>query len=379
MNPMKSNHSGYLRLLLTQLYFLIVFAVPVWAQQPPSIHALSIKPSYGIDMANPGGSDRNFLYGLHASYDRDLSASNQPWVNLLHAKGLSFGVLWHNLDHIKETVDGQAYSHGMAFGVLSEVDFQLAQAGRVKFLFTPGAGLTYITETIDTQPATTTVGSHLNLTLTAELGMEVPISERTSFLAAASILHYSNGGLKIPNGGINTVNGTIGVKTALGDAQHTPSTRGSNFEPLLGSSGELVVGMGRRGKYRTRDGFWRTGIYGGYNYYLNPAFGFKAGLDMVYYHQVFDIKNFDATFQYYGSSYDRVRLGVSAGAEVAMGRFAVNGMFGKYLHYRSFHGVQWYWTSALRYHFTPNIAIQSTLYMHRVQADYLNWGVVFRI
>ena len=94
---------------------------------------------------------------------------------------------------------------------------------------------------------------------------------------------------------------------------------------------------------------------------------------------MFDTENFDATFQYYGSSYDRVRLGISAGAEVGLGRFAVNGMFGKYLHYRSFHGVQWYWTSALRYYLTPNIALQSTLYMHRVQADYLNWGAVFRI
>lgn len=376
---MKTNYLGRLRLFVTSLSFLTFSFVNAWAQQAPSIHAISIKPTFGVDMANPGGSIRNFLYGIHASYDRDLSASDQPWVNLLNAKGLSFGVLWHNMDHMKETVDGQTYSHGMAIGVLSEVDFQLLQTGRVKLLLTPGMGLTYITETIDTQPTTTTVGSHLNLVLTAELGLEIPVSDRTSLSATANILHYSNGGLKIPNGGINTINGAIGVKTALGDAQRAPSARLNDFHPIVGGSGELVVGIGRRGKYRTRDGFWRTGIYGGYNYYLNQAFGFKAGMDMIYYHEVFDMNNFDATFQYYGSSYDRVRLGASAGAEVGLGRFAVNGMFGKYLYYRSFHGIQWYWTSALRYYLTPNIGLQSTLYMHRVQADYLNWAVIFRI
>src|SRR5690606_23785051 len=156
--------------------------------------------------------------------------------------------------------------------------------------------------------------------------------ERTVLLIGENILHYADGGLKIPAGGIDTVNGTVGIKTALGNG--TPlrsSTPSRGFEPIVGGSGELVVGMGRRGKYRSTDGFWRTGIYGGYNYFFNQAFGVKAGIDMVYYHQVFDINRFDETFQYYGSSYDRVRLGISAGAEVGLGRFAVNGMVGKYL------------------------------------------------
>ncbi|PPK99614.1 acyloxyacyl hydrolase [Parapedobacter indicus] len=375
---METNYGRCLRLQAAVIFWFALCPIQLAAQQTSSIHALSIKPTAGIDMANAGGNDRNFLFGLHVSYDRDLSASSQPWVALLNAKGLSFGILWHNMHHMKEIVDGQTYTHGTAMGMLSEVDFQLLQAGSAKLLFTPGIGLTYITETIDTQPATTTVGSHLNLTLTAELGLEIPVSDRTSLSAAANILHYSNGGLKIPNGGINTVNGTIGIKTALGHVQQTASAGRSDFRPIVGGSGELVVGAGRRGKYRTDGGFWRTGIYGGYNYYLNQAFGFKAGVDLVYYHQVFD-GNFETTFQYYGSSYDRVRLGASAGAEVGLGRFAINGMFGKYLHYRSFHNIQWYWTSALRYYLTPNIALQSTLYMHRVQADYLNWAVVFRI
>ncbi len=377
---MENNRRSYLRRLTTIIIWATIPAVSALAQQAPSIHALSVKPTYGIDMSGESGGNRNYLYGLHVTYDRDISASNQAWVHLLNAKGLSFGVLWHNMDHMKETVEDQVYSHGNAIGLVSEVDFQLARAGAVKILFTPGVGITYITETIKTQPATTTVGSHLNLALTAELGLDISLSNRTSLTIASNVLHYSNGGLKIPNGGINTINGSLGVKTALGNAQHTPTSAGNTrFQPLVGSSGELVIGTGRRGKYRTDGGFWRTGVYGGYNYYINQAVGFKVGMDMVYYHQVFDYSDFDATFQYYGSSYDRIRLGASAGAEVGLGRFAVNGMFGRYLHFNSFHGFMWYWSSALRYYITPNIGLQSTLYMHRMQADYLNWGVVFRI
>lgn len=377
---MKTNYGRYLQFSATVILWLSLYPILSVAQQASAIQAISVRPTAGVDMADGGGSNRNFLYGLHISYDRDLSEMNQSWVDLLNAKGLSFGVLWHNMSHMKEVVGGQSYAHGMAIGALSEVDFQLLHVGPMKLLFTPGIGVTYITETIDTQPATTTVGSHLNLTLAAELGLELPVNERTSLLAAASILHYSNGGLKIPNGGINTINGSIGIKTAFGHAQYVPSSaHRREFPSITGGSAELVIGAGRRGKYRTNDGFWRTGIYGGYNYFINQAVGFKAGMDLVYYHRVFDLENFDATFQYYGSSYDRIRLGTSAGVEVGLGRFAVNGMLGKYLHYRSFHGIQWYWTSALRYYLTANIGLQTTLYMHHMQADYLNWALVFRI
>ncbi len=375
--------NNYPRHLLAVVWFAMVCVgscpQPLQAQHRQPYHTLSFKPNYGLDLAKSNQGERNYLYGLHVSYDKNISGSTQDWVNILNAKSVSFGVLWHNMDHIKEVVEDQAYPLGQAFGLLTEVDFQLFNIGPVNVLFTPGVGLTYITETIFTQPSTSTVGSHLNMALTAELGLDIPLSERLSLSAAANVLHYSNGGIKIPNGGINTVNGSIGLKTAIGNPPRLRPTEKKTLRQIEGSSGEIVIGMGQRGKYRTHDSFLRTGVYGGYNYYLNQAVGFKAGVDMVYYHSVFRIEDFDGTFQYYGSSYDRIRLGASVGAEVAMGRFAVSGQGGRYIHFNSFHGIMWYWTSALRYYITPNIGVQSTLYMHHMQADYVNWGLAFKI
>lgn len=377
---MKSSRRGHLRLILFVVASTLSSTNLSQAQQRQPLHALSFKPNYGVDLAKPQDNNRNYLYGLHVSYDRNLADSNQEWTKILNAKGVSFGVLWHQMANMKETIDGEDYPYGQAFGLLAEVDFQLFRVGPVNVLFTPGAGLTYITETIFTEPKTSTVGSHLNMALTAELGLDIPLNEHLSLSAAANVLHYSNGGIKIPNGGINTVHGSLGLKTKFGYPKQVNSTIKENeFRQLEGSSGEVVVGIGRRGRYRTHGAFMRTGVYGGYNYYINQAIGFKTGLDMVYYHSVFDYADFDATFQYYGSSYDRIRLGASAGAEVALGRFAVSGQAGRYLHFNSFHGIMWYWTSALRYYITPNIGLQSTLYMHHMQADYLNWGLAFKL
>lgn len=373
--PLKS-----LVLLLVCLSILLLEAFP---QQSSS--ALSVRPSLGADITTPlVDGKRNYQYGIKASYHRDLSSSSQPWVQLLNAKGVSFGLLWANMRNMHELAGDALYDHGQAIGGLVEVDFQLLQAGPVKFSFVPGLGLSYVTKTINTQPATVTVGSHLNMALSAGLDLEVPIGQDISLLAGGSVLHYSNAGMRVPNGGINTFNVSLGVKKGIDSRVPRGSgvaTQRQPFRHIEGSSGELVVGMGRRGKYRsTSEGFYRTGIYAGYNYFFNQAVGLKAGFDMVYYHSVFDIERFDETFQYYGSSYDAIRVGVGAGMDVAMNRFVVSSLVGRYLHYNSFHeDINWYWTSGLRYYLTRHIGLQSTLYMHRMQADFLNWGVVVKI
>lgn len=361
----------------------LAFMPALFAQQPPS--AISLKPSYGFDITNPivGQGERNSQYGIQASYHHSLVSSKQPWTDLLNAKEISIGLLWNNMRNMRELADGAIYDQGHAIGAMVEVGFQLVDAGPVKFSFIPGLGLSYITKTINTQPATVTVGSHLNMALSAGLGMEVPLGSDVSLLAGGNILHYSNGGMRVPNGGINTFNVSMGLKTAFdtGGRHRQASRNRETFRHIEGSSGELVIGMGRRGKYRSAgEGFYRTGVYAGYNYFFNQAIGLKAGFDMVYYHTVFDIEQFDETFQYYGSSYDAIRMGAGLGLDVAMNRFVVSSLVGRYLHYNSFHeDINWYWTSGLRYYLTPHVGLQSTLYMHRMQADYLNWGVVLKI
>ncbi|MFB2119116.1 acyloxyacyl hydrolase [Parapedobacter sp. 2B3] len=350
------------------------------AQLDGAKHAISVKAQYGVDVNsdNPNRKE-NYLYGLHISYDKNVAHSGKEWVRVLNAKNVSFGATWHNLNDMEEVVDGVAYSGGQAFGALAEVDLQLLKLGNARLLVTPGLGLAYITENIFTQPATSTIGSHLNLMVTAEVSVEVPVSRSTSLVAGGHIQHYSNGGVVVPNGGWNTVTGSIGIKTALGRAQALTDEL-ENYPHIEGNSAELWFGAGVRGRYRDRHGkFFRSGAYAGYNFYLNRAISLKAGSHMVYYHTVFDPDRFDETFQYYGSSLDPIRWGVAAGADFTMGRMVINAMYGKYLHYRNYHNVKWYWVAGARYYFTPHIGIQTTLNLHGVQADYANWGLILRI
>src|SRR5690606_13382840 len=235
------------------------------AQLDRSKHAVSVKAQYGIDVNsdNPNRGD-NYLYGLHVSYDKNVAHSNKEWARVLNAKSVSFGVTWHNLNNMKEIVDGVAYSGGQAFGALAEVDLQLLKLGNARLMATPGLGLAYITETVFTQPATSTIGGHLNLMITGELSLEVPVSVNTSLVAGGHIQHYSNGGVVVPNGGWNTVTASIGLKTALGHADAF-ADEPEAYPHMEGNSAELWFGAGVRGRYRDRHGkFFRSGAYAGY-------------------------------------------------------------------------------------------------------------------
>ncbi|MGK6350553.1 acyloxyacyl hydrolase [Parapedobacter sp. DT-150] len=369
-----------LRVSVSVLCVALIFPVATTAQLDSIANTISVKAAYGVDV-NTGNPNRknNYYYGLHISYDKNIAFSNDEWVTFFNAKNLSFGLTWHNLNPMKELVEDVAYPGGQAFGALAEVDFQLLKLGKAKLLLTPGMGLAYISENIFTQPATSTIGSHVNLMVTGELSLEVPVSRNTTLVAGGSILHYSNGGVIVPNGGWNMITGAVGIKTALHKQVDLPDEAEADTH-IAGNNAEVWFGGGVRGRYRDRhEKFFRSGAYAGYNFFINRALSLKAGSHVVYYHTVFDPSRFDETFQYYGSSLDPIRWGVAIGADFTMGRFVVNAMYGKYLHYRNYHNVQWYWMYGVRYFFTPNIGLQSTLNLHGVQADYTNWGLILRI
>lgn len=366
--------------VLISLFLPLTIILPVKAQSEKVANTISVNAQYGIDVDsdNPNRKD-NYVSGLHISYNKNIENSNKEWVNFINAKNLSLGLTWHNLNHMKEVVDGIAYPGGQALGALAEVDLQLLKINKAKLLLTPGLGLAYITETIFTQPATSTIGSHINLMVTTGLSLEIPVSQNTDLVAAGNILHYSNGAIVVPNGGWNMITASLGIKTAINKPSNV-STKPEEYPHIEGNSTELWFGTGFRGRYRDKSKkFFRSGAYAGYNFYINRALSLKAGSHLVYYHTVFDPDRFAETFQYYGSSLDRVRWGVAAGADLTMGRFVMNAMYGKYIHYRNYHNVKWYWVYGMRYYFTPNTGLQTTFNLHGAQADYINWGVIFRL
>jgi hypothetical protein len=142
---------------------------------------------------------------------------------------------------------------------------------------------------------------------------------------------------------------------------------------------DIGANIGRRGAYQSKDGYFRTGLYAGYNYRLNPILALGTGIDAVYYHSVFNPADYSRTYQSYATSYDHWRVGAAIGPDLWMGNLAVMAKYGYYLYYNSFRKVNTYWTAGLKYKVLDYLAVQAKIYVHHTEADYAGAGFMFTL
>lgn len=359
--------------------FVIIGCSVAKAQIAPENHSIILKPIFGTHInEDQGHLFQDQITGFDAAYFKDISQNSDKWIGFSAAKSYGISFIFRDLSKLKGTKDTSANAFGQVYGLVAQMDFQLFKVGKAKFNFTPGVGLGYTNKYYFNNTKNRFLGSPVNETIKADLGMELPMSQYTDLLLGFGFLHVSNGGATVPNGGLNTGNIYIGLK--LNNPKTLTEERKSTYTTLQRSSIELSAGLGARGVFGDRSkSLYKSGIYAGYNFYLNDVMSLKAGADAVYYYTTFDPNNYVNTFQNYGTSYDKWRTGISVGADINLWRVTVAAQIGKYIHYnRLMDKATWYWTFGPTFNITPHLGLQAKTYMHFAQADYVNWGVVYR-
>ncbi len=318
------------------------------------------------------------VYGFEGAYHFGTANMKSPFVKALNLQSIDIVASYRNMEGTSLTgVPDTKGILGSNFGVLGRIEIGVAQAGPVKLLFTPGFGLGYSTQTYFTNHKDIVVGSHLNAALQVGLKLYTPVTASTGIQAGVDLFHYSNGGSRIPNQGVNAYSVSLGIVQKL---RQPGMAKGDSTGHYYKSSFEIGGDLGSRGVFESRDVLGRSGLYAGYNYQLSHVFSLKLASDAVYYFTDFNPAKYNYTFQNYGTSYDRWRVGLSLGGDLWLGRLALMGNYGHYLHFASYYpNNQWYWTTGFKYYVTPWLGVQMKTYFHHTQADYVGYGLLFRI
>jgi hypothetical protein len=377
MQQMRYNQ--YVILFYFTCFFQLISLYKVNAQNSNSPHSLTVRAVAGSHaLGGSGGALQDKLYGLDLSYQKDISHITDSWVKRSNAKSAGMAFVFRDLQYLKGHQDTSANAFGQAFGMVGNLNFQLLKIGNTSVIISPAIGLSYLTKTFFTDKRNRFIGSHLNEIIKADLQFQVPLSSRLDLTAGAGFLHYSNGGFNIPNSGVNMLSLSGGMR--FKEHSFEKEARQTRFNQLRKNTLELNIGIGRRGVYESHDGLLKSGFYAGYNYYINDILSLKGGFDGVYYYTRFNPNRGIQTFQYYGTSYDKWRTGVAMGAETIIWRLALNAQLGRYLHYNSYYkDIEWFWTTGLIYHVSPHVGIQAKTYFHGSQADFINYGLVFKL
>ena len=156
------------------------------------IHTPSVKNVAG---ARPFGAEIEF-----SKQPMDITAFNK--CNCFARNGISLSYF---------DLDNYILGKGVMISYFLEPEYKLNK--NLQFNVRGAAGLTYVTNPYNfvKNPQNKSYTTHINPYLQVGIGIGYNLNEKIKMLLGASFQHFSNGGYKEPNRGVNWITGSIGL------------------------------------------------------------------------------------------------------------------------------------------------------------------------
>jgi len=273
---------------------------------------------------------------------------------------------------------------GQANAVFPYVNYPIIRNQKHELNFRVGVGLAYLTKCFDRidNYKYIAIGSHVNAAINLMTEYRVRFSPRMNAAVGASIMHFSNGSTKTPNYGINTpsINVALAYRLSKENAylakKVLPTLRLFEFPEVksIDFSGGFTAAYKDMGNE-----FGQKFMI--YNFFGNVTkqFSFKSSGGI----------GFDVTHD--GSDYylaqqnnlpltgnQLLRIGVGPVYQLSMSKLSYNFCVGYYLRARM-QSAKVYFKLGLQYMITPWMFANITLRTHFGQADFVGFGLGFKI
>ena len=111
-------------------------------------------------------------------------------------------------------VDFNSRLLGKTYGIKYFIEPNYRLGNNLKMSFRAAAGLAYLTNPHDAikNPTNQSYSGHINNTLELNFGLAYPITKHLQIYSSGNFFHYSNGGFKEPNAGVNYINWSLGLQ-----------------------------------------------------------------------------------------------------------------------------------------------------------------------
>lgn len=210
------------------------------------------------------------------------STGQKPWQSYLSDPTVGIGVSGFDFGH-------DILGYGLAvypYILLDAIDTQYFQ---MRFKLAGGIG--YVTETWYTQngetsheyysPESNTVfGSPFNVYLNAGVNLNVPVTDYLAFGAEFGYFHMSNGRTAMPNIGMNSIYGSVGVSAAFNSKSRKTSV---DFPDLpYGWALNITGAAGSHQSWMNESKFFISSFHAGAVYHVNNWYALGPGLDVFY-------------------------------------------------------------------------------------------------
>jgi hypothetical protein len=360
------------------LSFLLLFYLvrPVTSQTVNNDFFLSGNLHYGFIIPHHG----SLMYlinghtpGAEFSYIRPTHGEKK-WQRDYHYPEIGLTFIYINF--------GNPALLGNGFSVYPFINFHVTHKRkldlRFKAILAPAPG--FVTKKFDRleNHKNTVLGTHLNGYAGYRLIAIIPLGKNLRMETGIGISHFSNGGTRLPNLGINIPTAEIGIayhfnsKNVQLIADTSAASAKQNFLSCYASTGFTTInppGQKEYPAYNFSAQFERK---------VNNKSKWLAGTDLVFNASHLAEYRSDTTV-HLDSDLQNLQWGIKGGYELTMGNMSFPMEMGIYLYSINTDDRLFFHRLGIRYHFNEHWSAQVCLKLHWANASYFEWGIGYSI
>jgi len=275
---------------------------------------------------------------------------------------------------------------GTVNAIFPYLNFPLVETDNIKIGFRLGAGIGYLNKKFDRLDnyKHLSIGTHINFAGNLMLDLRWHITDRLVFSGGFSLTHFSNGAVKLPNYGLNIPAVSAGIGYFLQKANkpiHRPL-----FSPVRPSEIDMrrIIQFDITGAIGFKN---MESVFGG-RYIAYSAFGnilkpitykSKLGIGFDVSYDGSDMLILERNNMIVPNKISLVKTGFNFVYELEIGRLSFDVNYGFYLSGIDKSDGSVYHKLSMRYDITKHIFANITLKTHWGKADYIGWGVGYKV
>ena len=339
---------------------------------------LSVNAHYGFVVPLYSNSMDYLIQGHVPAIEIDYlhkPSGNKPWQNNYHCPetGIALFHAWL----------GNPAELGQMTGVYPFVNFHLQKSYKEALYMRIGIGLGYMHVIFNrlTNYKDNVIGAHFNAMINVRLTTHFYLSNKLRIEAGLGITHCSNGNYQAPNLGINLVTVNTGLSWCLHAYKCLPPASVDSAWARHKIENNIYAAGGLSEREPPGQAKYGAVTFNYTRYYrLSCKSKLGGGLDVFYNNTNIARMADDSIFL--KSPLQNIQVGAKAAYELTIGKISLPLEAGAYLYTKykgnGINGII-YNRIGIRYYANRHFIVSLTLLTHFATADYIEWGVGYRL
>jgi len=348
-------------------------------------------PAYGQDSVRCGrwitvNAHYGYIVPLYSNAMDILIKAHVPAVEIDYMNKTTGELPWQHAFLCPETGVaffcawlGNPAQLGNMYGIYPYVNLHLQKSYREALYFRIGSGIGYFPVIFNrlTNHKDNVIGAHFDAMINLRLNAHFYLSQNLRLEAGIGATHCSDGNYQTPNLGINLLTVNAGLSYCLGSYYHRPPCYKDSVRKQNKTENNFYMGLGLS-EMEPPGGKKYGAVTINYTHYyvINNRSKFGFGADV--FDNYTNIARMAADSIYLKSPLENIQLGVKGSYELTLGKISLPIEIGAYV-YTKYQGIEVYNRIGVRYYANKHLILTQTLLLHIASADYMEWGVGYRL